>query len=113
MAIYANINIDQGSSFASVVTVEDSQGLVYNLAGYTVRGQIRKSYSSLTAISFTASILQASAGTIQISLTPNQTGAMKPGRYLYDIEIVETATGSVTRVVEGQIEVSPRVTRPA
>jgi hypothetical protein len=111
MAIYANINIDQGSSFASVVTVEDSQGLVFNLTGYTVRGQIRKSYSSLTAVNFTASVAQASAGTIQISLTAVQTAAMKPGRYLYDIEIVQTSSGNVTRVVEGQVEVSPRVTR--
>jgi hypothetical protein len=111
MAIYANINIDQGSTFTSIVTVEDSQGLVFNLTGYTVRGQIRKSYSSLTAVSFTASVAQASAGTIQIGLTATQTAAMKPGRYLYDIEIVQTSSGTVTRVVEGQVEVSPRVTR--
>jgi hypothetical protein len=111
MAIYANINIDQGSTFTSVVTVEDSQGLVFNLTGYTVRGQIRKSYSSLTSVSFTASVLSAVEGTIQLSLTANQTAAMKAGRYLYDIEIIQTSSGAVTRVVEGQVEISPRVTR--
>lgn len=112
MAVYANISIDQGSDFVSLVTVEGSDGIVFNLVGYTARGQIRKSYSSTTAIPFTTSINAPSQGTIELTLTGTQTGNMKPGRYLYDVEIVQTSTGKVTRVVEGQVEVTPRVTKP-
>lgn len=112
MAIYANIPIDQGATFSSVVTVEGANGLLFDLTGYTARGQIRKSYASTTSTAFTCSIPSpATNGTILISLTAAQTGALKAGRYLYDIEVVKTATGEVTRVVEGQVEINPRVTR--
>jgi hypothetical protein len=36
---------------------------------------------------------------------------MKPGRYVYDIEIKNGADGTITRVLEGQVEVTPGVTR--
>jgi hypothetical protein len=36
---------------------------------------------------------------------------MKAGRYVYDVEITKTTTGEVTRIVEGQLEVRPGVTR--
>ena len=111
MAVYANISIDQGSDFSSTVTVEGSDGLVYALTGHTARGQIRKTYSSSTSIPFVTVINNPEAGKILISLTSTVTAAMKAGRYVYDIEIVQTGTGKVTRVVEGQIEVNPRVTR--
>ena len=41
MAIYANINIDQGSDFLSVITVVDTAGNVVDLTGFTAEGQIR------------------------------------------------------------------------
>jgi len=111
MAVYANISVDQGSDFTSNVTVEGSDGIVFNLTGYTVRGQIRKTYTSSTSISFVSTIDVPSSGRITLVLTAATTATMKPGRYVYDIEIVETLTGKITRVVEGQLEVNPRVTR--
>jgi hypothetical protein len=38
---------------------------------------------------------------------------MRDGRYVYDIEIVHATLGTVIRVVEGQITVTPRATRPS
>ncbi len=111
MAVYANISIDQGSDFTSTVTVEGSDGVVFNLTGYTARGQIRKSYTSTTAVDFTAVINTPSLGAIQIALTAAQTRAMKAGRYLYDVEVVQTSTSKVIRVVEGQVEINPSITR--
>ena len=111
MAIYANIPIDQGASFASVITVNGPDGLAFDLTGYTTRGQIRKTYTSTTAVTFTAAVQSPTEGIIHLSLTATQTAAMKAGRYLFDIEIVETASGAVTRVVEGQVEVNPRITQ--
>ena len=112
MAVYANISIDQGSTFSSTVTVEGSDGLVFNLTGYTVRGQIRKSYTSTSFTAFTAAVLSAVNGTITVSLSAQQTLALAAGRYRYDVEVVQTSTGNVTRVVEGQVEISARVTKP-
>ena len=110
MAIYANINADQGSDFFSIITVEGADGNIFNLTGYTARGQVRKTYASSTAYDLHASINSPTHGEITISLSSTQTAAMRPGRYVYDVEIVD-AQNVVTRVVEGQVEVSPRVTR--
>lgn len=112
MAVYANISIDQGSDFTSTVTVEGSDGLIFDLTGYTARGQIRKSYTSTTAVNFTTAINSPVQGTILLTLTAAQTAIMRAGRYLYDVEIVQTASGKVIRVVEGQVEVNPRITQP-
>jgi hypothetical protein len=110
MAIYSNLTVDQGSNFLAYVDITDSSGGILNLTGYTVAGQIRKNYSSSTAVSFVATVNSASGGTISLSLADTVTNAMKAGRYVYDVEILSGA-GSRTRVLEGQVEVTPGVTQ--
>jgi hypothetical protein len=110
MAIYSNLTVDQGSHFLAYVDVTDASGNALNLNGYTVAGQIRKTYSSLTAVSFSASVSNALGGTISLALGDTVTNAMKPGRYVYDVEIL-TSSGTRTRVLEGQVEVTPGVTQ--
>ena len=111
MAIYSNLVIDQGSTFSADIDVTDSNGDPLVLTGYTVDGQIRKSYASTTAVDFSGSVYSESNGTVRIALTATQTNNMKAGRYVYDVEITKTSTGEITRIVEGQIEVRPGVTR--
>lgn len=111
MAVYANLSIDQGSTFTSTITVEASNGLVFDLTGYTARGQIRKTYSSASAVDFTTSIADPESGEITIGVDAETTAEMKPGRYQFDVEIVNDTV--VQRVIEGQVEVNPRVTREA
>lgn len=111
MAVYANIVVDQGADYSASVDVTDSDGDNLDLSGYTAAGQIRKTYSSSTAVNFTVSIATpASTGILNIGLTSTQTNAMKAGRYVYDVEIT-SAGGTVTRVLEGQVEVTPGVTQ--
>tara|TARA_B100000287_G_scaffold329767_1_gene314313 strand:- start:936 stop:1271 length:336 start_codon:yes stop_codon:yes gene_type:complete len=111
MAIYANINVDQGSDFFSVITVEDITGNVVDLTGYSAAGQVRKTYASNTiAATFGASITQPTLGKISLTLPATTTSAMKAGRFVYDVEITSSG-GTVSRVIEGQVEVLPGVTR--
>lgn len=111
MAIVSNLVIDQGASFSASIDVTDSDGDALNLTGYTAAGQMRRTYSSTTATDFTASIQSASQGTVKIELTATETNAIKAGRYVYDVEITNTSTQEVIRIVEGQVEVTPGVTR--
>lgn len=110
MAIYSNFTIDQGTTFLADIDVTDAEGDPLNLTGYSVEGQLRKSYNSTTFTAFSASISNATGGVLRISLTAAQTGALKAGRYVYDVEITAT-DNTITRVIEGQIEVTPGVTR--
>lgn len=110
MAIYSNLTIDQGSNFLAYVDITDSEGNPLDLTGYSVAGQIRKTYSSLTAINFSAAVNSAVNGTISLTLSDTVTNGMKAGRYVYDVEILSDS-GSRTRVLEGQVEVTPGVTQ--
>jgi hypothetical protein len=112
MAIVANLIIDQGSDFNSTLTLEDTIGNPLDLTVYTVRGQVRKTYTSSSSYAFACTkLISQGPGKIKIELSPDQTGMMKPGRYVYDIEIVHNTGIPVVRVIEGQVTVTPRVTR--
>ena len=115
MAIISNLTIDQGSTFSVDIDVTDADGDALNLTSYNasgnVRGQMRKTYTSSTKTDFTCSITNESGGVVNIQLSPTQTNALKAGRYVYDVEIEHNSTNAVTRIVEGQIEVTPGVTR--
>ncbi len=111
MAIISNLVIDQGASFSADIDVTDSDGDALNLTGYTAAGQMRRTYTSTTAINFTGSIQSASQGTVRIALTATETNGIKAGRYVYDVEITNASTQEVIRIVEGQVEVTPGVTR--
>ena len=110
MAIYSNFTIDQGTTFSANIDVTDAEGDILNLTSYTVAGQMRKSYNSTTFTAFSASISNATGGVVTIGLSATQTNALKAGRYVYDVEIT-ASDATVTRIIEGQIEVTPGVTR--
>ena len=110
MASISNIFIDQGADFTTTVTVTDSSDSAVNLTGFSVAAQIRKTFLSSSATAFTASISNASAGEITISLTDSQTTSLEAGRYVYDV-LITASGGTKTRVVEGQVTVNPSVTR--
>lgn len=107
MAIKANLVIDQGSTFASSIELLDQNDEALDVSGFTARAQLRKHYTSTNAVSFSTGLAN---GTLVISLTANQTANVISGRYVYDIELVD-ATGTVTRILEGIVTVTPEVTR--
>jgi hypothetical protein len=109
MATISNLYIDSGTTFSAIITVNNSNGTPVNLTGYSVAAQLRKSYGSTNAHTFTSSVYDGSSGKIQISLTATQTSAIKAGRYLYDIEI--TTGVEKSRVAEGLVIVTPEITK--
>lgn len=109
MTIYHQF-IDKGATFSYTHTVRTNAGAIRNISGYTGRAQLKRSYYTTTNTAFTTNVTSAAAGNIEISLTATQTGTLKPGRYVYDCELVHTLTGNVERVLEGIVIVTPEVT---
>ena len=106
----SNLLIYQGSDFIIDFTIENDNGTVFNLTGYTVACKIKKHYTSSTSTTVTAAVLSpATSGQIQLSLTNGQTAAMKSGRYVYDVVITATS-GIKYRVLEGSVSVLEGVT---
>ena len=109
MAIKADIVVDQGTDFSAIIDVADTVGSVFNLTGYTVAAQMRKSYASTVAITFETNH-NNELGQITLSLSNSVTQDISPGRYLYDVEITSSG-GTIIRVVEGIVTVTPGITR--
>ena len=105
-----DFTLEQGTTFSREITVQDS-GSAMNLTGYTPRMQMRSTHDSSTiALTFTATVSNAAQGKIQLSATDTLTSAVEEGIYVYDLEI-ESSGGTVTRLMEGNVTVTPEVTR--
>ncbi len=114
MATITNFTIDQGTTFSSVIELDNQQAGLFQLDSYTARGKIRKSRSSQSYTSFTCAISENAPAqdTITISLAASDCAALKAGRYVYDIEIhTSNSPQEVIRILEGQIEIIESITQ--
>lgn len=112
MATKANITIDQGTTFTTQIDLTDENNDPIDLTAYTANAEIRRWYSSSNAsATFTANTgANAAAGILTLSLTAGQTANLEFGRYVYDVTVTD-ASNTITRIVEGIVTVTPRVTR--
>lgn len=108
MALKGNISIDQGTDFSTTINVTDDNGDAVDLTSYTGAAQMRKHYTSSNSTSFVVST--TSGGEVSLSMNAAVTGALVPGRYVYDCEITDSSN-TVSRLVEGIVTVTPQVTR--
>lgn len=120
MAGTKDLVIEQGGTFQKTIVLKDGAGVVIDLTGYTGRGQIRRTYRSEAIVaSFTFDYTYLSVGKVTFSLSAAVTEGITAGesdsdirsKYVYDIELVKTADGTVKRVLKGNVYVSPNVTR--
>jgi hypothetical protein len=109
MATKANLVIDQGTTFSSDLFLTDENGDVLNLVGYSANASIKKWYTSQTYVPFTVSI-NTTSGTITLSLAASVSANLQSGRYVYDVNLTQTSTNAISRIVEGIITVTPSVT---
>ena len=108
---YQDLFLEQGTTFTTSLTLDDSYGSPYNLTDFTVKSYAEKSYySANTTLVFTASVLDANNGVIQLAANSATTANVPAGRLVYDVMIKQTSTGVITKVLEGQIIVTPTVT---
>ena len=111
MAMTAYLDIDQGSDFVAIMELENDDGTPMNISGVEIYSQFRKSYNSSIAYSFSCEIVDAVSGKFSLILTGVSSSTIRPGRYLYDIELYNPNTNSKTRVVEGVITINPEITK--
>lgn len=120
MAISINYDLDQGTDFSFIATRKDSDGFpVAITGGATAYCQMRKFYTSSSAVTFNASVTGAT-GEVLVSLGATGTSGVKAGVYFYDVELHITpkdgsgtavSSTKVQRIVQGMITVYPEVTK--
>ena len=102
--------LEQGATLDRTVTVQES-GSAMDLTGYTPRMQVRDTHDSSTVLlTVTCSVSNASGGILRLQSTATTTSGIEEGIYVYDLEI-ESSTGVVTRLLQGNVTVTPEVTR--
>ena len=105
-----NFTIEQGATFTRLLTLKENES-VMNLTGYSVASQLRQTHdTNVVTGTFTATVTNASAGQLTLSMTPSTTGAMEEGMYVYDVEIT-APNENVTRILQGRVTLTPQVTR--
>lgn len=109
--MYAELTIDQGATFSSVITLINDDNTTINLANTTFESQIRKSYYSTNSTANVSVVVEGNVanGQVRLFMDANNTANIKAGRYLYDIKM--TAGGVTTRILEGIVTVTPQVTK--
>jgi hypothetical protein len=109
-----NFTIEQGATFNLLLTWE-IDSVPVNITNWTARLAARVDVEDTEVIlSLTTSnggiTLGGAAGTISLNQTATQTALLPAGTYVYDLELI-SAVGAVTRLVQGELNISPEVTR--
>lgn len=110
-AAYQNLFLEQGATFSTTITLTDVYGNAYNLQGFSANSAISRSYYAQNASGYFATSINASQGTLTLSMDANTSANLWPGRYVYDAKIYDSANGTKVRVLEGILYVDPQVSR--
>jgi len=120
-----NITLEQGTTFYRLIDVMEPTILdpdvyePFNLTGYTARMQIRRTIDSpdpmLSLTSPTVNgngitVMDGANNAISININDATTSTI-PSSGLYDLEIIKTSTGQVSRLIQGTVTLSQEVTR--
>ena len=106
-----NLVIDQGSDFALDLVIKQS-GTALNLANYSGRAQLRTSVSASSAsASFSVTVTNAANGALKMQLPAATSSAISAGQYVYDLEIFTANDSIVKRIIQGDVTLTPEVTR--
>lgn len=114
-AQYEEFIIDQGADVAIELHLVDENNSPKNLNSYSARAVLKPGYTSDSSesVSFTSIISDPpDEGIVTISLTNEQTAALRPASYVYGVEIAfDDSDGNTIRelILDGRIIIEPTV----
>ena len=120
MANYEDLIIKQGTDVAIELELVNQDNSKKDLTNHSVSAMMKRRYTDSAndpdSLQFNAVVVTPPTdGIVTLSLTNTQTDALTTrGRYVYDVELSyvdSDANTIISRVLEGQIEVSPSVTK--
>lgn len=113
-AIKHSLIIERGATFTLPLTWRDETDAPINLTGYTAKLQMRRKVTDADAIVSLTELagitLGGTLGTINAFISAAQTATLPDDVSVWALELT-SASGVVTRLIEGTVYVSPRVVR--
>ena len=105
-----NLTINARESFSRDLDILSADGTGgVDLTGYTANSHLRKHTDSGLSAVITVGITSAAEGKITLGLASTITGALKEGRYVYDV-MLATSASMKSIVVEGMALVRSGIT---
>ena len=106
-----DLAVYQGSTLSLSVTLRDSNSIPIDLTSYVASGQMRLSFGNTGILAnLTTTITTPASGLMTIGLDAATTKTLPIGLWVYDIEIMNTGNGVVTKPLAGRVPVNPEVT---
>ena len=105
-----NFGMDQGATFSKNFTITTDGSTAYDISGLTLQAQMRKSFESESATTFTASVVTGASGIYKLVLSETTTASIASGRYVYDVELT-LSDSTLEKVHYGVVTVHPEVTK--
>ena len=111
MSATYNITIEQGTDWTrDLFLTTVTQGAI-SLAGRTFTAQIRQMPGGTVATQIATSVVSAAGGQLRLSVTSAASLLVPTAGAKYDL-IQVTSAGIATRLLEGAVTLSPRITIP-
>lgn len=113
MATHINFLVDQGTKFEGIATIQNEDGSIFDLTNYVPYAQMRRSYYTNSYITIGVSVYgNPQDGNVELILLPSDTNDIRPGRYVYDVEVHNPSDpDDVKRVLQGIITLDPQATK--
>ncbi|MBQ9402108.1 MAG: hypothetical protein IJU38_07025 [Clostridia bacterium] len=110
--LHYDFSIRCRETFEQEVTLKDEDGTLIDLNGKTAAAQVRPSPGSPDLTAAMHCEVDIPSATITMLLTSAQTAEITPGKYAYDLCIIEDAEGEEIRkyLLGGVFSVFPSVT---
>lgn len=105
-----NLVMTRGDTETLVITMKTEANAPIDITGRTYRAQIRATKDAgVIDASFTCTVTNAAAGEVTCTILPGVTSTLAVGIHYWDLE--ETASGVVSTVLAGSVNVLADVTR--
>lgn len=110
MAFIANLYVEAGATFTREITYTNEDGTLFDLTDYTAELQVRTTVTSETVTITKTPSIDVPTAKISWAFTAAETATLTASKYVWALELTHT-DGTVIRLVEGDITVSPEVVR--
>ena len=109
MTTRANIYVDQGVDFKTVIEFYSDNDQEVNLESAVFVGKAAKLYSNVQKLDiYAAIILGDPVNDVEITVRGEDSALCVPGKYVYDILMVGS-NGSIEKILEGLLFVVPTI----
>ena len=104
-----NLTVEQGVDLSLQVTVQDSTGATYSLAGSSAAAQIRDTYNGSLLAAFSVVTATGTTGVLALSMSAVTASSLPLSGGKWDL-LLTTSAGTKVRLLNGSVTVSGEVT---